>query len=88
MNPQLGSDDTGGAIGVAFLALLILVVPVVSTSPNWLAGNVRTTYAQCMAAAQTPADQRLCDPSAGQLSRVVDRPVMVTWRSSGLRARP
>ena len=62
-NSQRGSDDTGGAIGIGLLGLLILVVIWVVGQPSWLAGNVQTTYRQCMAAAQTPADQRLCDPT-------------------------
>jgi hypothetical protein len=57
-------NDGGGLVGIVLLIALVLVVMLVSTQPSWLAGNVRTTYAECMAAAATPADQKLCDPAA------------------------
>ncbi len=63
LNHQRGSDDAGGVIGIALLALLILVVALVSTTPHWLAGNLQVTYQQCMAAAQTVADRKQCDPT-------------------------
>jgi len=64
LNHQRGSDDAGGAIGIALLALLILIVLFVSTSSNTIAPTVHYEYGRCMAAAQTPADQKLCDPTA------------------------
>jgi hypothetical protein len=64
LNHHRGSDDAGGAIGIGLLIILILIVIWLVDQPSWLAGNVRTTYSQCMAAAQTPADQKVCDPTA------------------------
>ncbi len=63
LNRQRGSDGAGEAIGWALLVLLILAVAFISTTPHWLAGNVQVTYQQCMAAAQTVADQKQCDPT-------------------------
>ncbi len=64
LNRQRGSDDAGGVLGVALLALLVLIVLFVSTSSNTIAPTVHYEYGRCMAAAQTPADQKLCDPTA------------------------
>jgi hypothetical protein len=64
MNNQRGESDGGGAIGIGLLLILILIVIWQVGQPSWLAGNVRTTYSTCMNAAQTAADQKLCDPTA------------------------
>jgi hypothetical protein len=66
---QRGSEGVGDAIGWAVVALPVVIVAIVTTSPSWLAGNVRTTYQQCIAAAHTAADQHACDPSAPPTAR-------------------
>jgi hypothetical protein len=61
LNHQRGSDDTGGAIGIALLALLALIVLFVSSSSSTISASTRYEYQRCMAAAQTPTEQKLCD---------------------------
>ena len=63
MRAQRGGEDVGGAIGIGLLGLLILVVAIVATSPKTIAPAVQYEYQRCMAAAQTPGDQHLCDPT-------------------------
>ncbi len=61
---QRASDGAGGALGLALLALLVIVVAIVASSSSAIAPSVRYEYDRCMAAAQTPADQKACDPTA------------------------
>ena len=57
-------NDEGGLIGIVLLIALVVVVLFVSTSSNTIAPTVHYEYQRCMAAAQTPADQKQCDPTS------------------------
>jgi hypothetical protein len=63
LNHQRGSDDAGGPVGIGLLVLLILIVLFVSTSSSTISASTRYEYQRCMAAAQTPTDQKLRDPT-------------------------
>lgn len=51
------------AVGIVILIGLAVYVAMIVAQPSWKAGNVRTTYQQCMSVAQTAADQRACNPT-------------------------
>ncbi len=57
-------DDSGGFLGIVLLIALVVVVLLVSTSSSTIAPTVQYEYQRCMAAAQTAADQKACDPTA------------------------
>ena len=57
-------NDEGGLIGIVLLIALVVVVLFVSTSSNTIAPAVQYEYQRCMAAVQTVADQKACDPTA------------------------